>query len=53
MSTASWAAHYNVVHHSQFLSRLVGDGRLRVGTRARADRDHASTTRATWRATTA
>src|SRR4051794_9066264 len=22
--------HYNVVHHSQFLSRLVGEGRLRV-----------------------
>ncbi|HZB42933.1 MAG TPA: (Fe-S)-binding protein, partial [Ilumatobacter sp.] len=25
--------HYEVVHHSQFLSKLVGDGRLRVDTR--------------------
>ena len=28
--------HYNVVHHSQFLSKLVGDGRLRVDDAARA-----------------
>ena len=27
--------HYDVVHHSQFLSRLVGEGRLRVDARRR------------------
>jgi Fe-S oxidoreductase len=33
--------HYNVVHHSQFLSKLVGEGRLRPGYTFAADGDGA------------
>ncbi len=33
MNTGRWAAHIDVVHHSQFLSKLIGEGRLRVDER--------------------
>ena len=48
--------NYEVVHHSTYLSRLVEEGRLRDrrGRRGGAPTaHHATTTPATWRATTA